>query len=361
MRRTAFGVLVLAAAAVTVASGQGAGKASTPPSTQSPAASGTRIYVSDERGTEVVIVDPDAGGIVERINVGKRPRGMKISQDGKQLFVALSGSPIGGPGVDEKSLPPADRSADGVGVVDLATRKLIRNLKSGNDPETFDMSPDGKTLYVSNEDAGEMSIVDVASGTVTSRVKVGDEPEGVTVRPGGREVYVTSEAGHAVFVVNPSTRAIVAKIAVSGDGRPRAIVFTKDGATAFVSDEIGGAVDVIDAATHARSTSIKIPAGPPPATPLPMGLALSADEKQLYVSLGRAGAIGVIDVPGRRVSRTITGVGVRPWGLALSPDGRKLYTANGPGGDVSVVDIASGKVDRKIATGGSPWGVVVRR
>jgi YVTN family beta-propeller protein len=36
-----------------------------------------------------------------------------------------------------------------------------------------------------------------------------------------------------------------------------------------------------------------------------------------------------------------------------------LYTANGPGADVSSVDIATGTV-QKIATGGSPWGVVVR-
>ena len=34
-------------------------------------------------------------------------------------------------GVDESKLPPADRSADGVGVVDLATRKLVRTLPSG--------------------------------------------------------------------------------------------------------------------------------------------------------------------------------------------------------------------------------------
>jgi DNA-binding beta-propeller fold protein YncE len=52
---------------------------------------GVRVYVSDETGTGVVIVDPDAGKVVGRIAVGKRPRGIKVSPDGKQLFVALSG------------------------------------------------------------------------------------------------------------------------------------------------------------------------------------------------------------------------------------------------------------------------------
>ena len=64
--------------------------------------------------------------------MGKRPRGVKLSHDGKLLYVALSGSPRAAPGVDESKLPPPDRAADGVGVVDLATRKLIRTYASGH-------------------------------------------------------------------------------------------------------------------------------------------------------------------------------------------------------------------------------------
>src|SRR5205823_1487056 len=58
-----------------------------------PAAAGPRVYVSDETGTEVVVIDPVAGTVVQRIAVGKRPRGIKLSPDGARLFVALSGSP----------------------------------------------------------------------------------------------------------------------------------------------------------------------------------------------------------------------------------------------------------------------------
>jgi YVTN family beta-propeller protein len=87
---------------------------------------------------------------------------------------------------------------------------------------------------------------------------------------------------------------------------------------------------------------------------------LSPDGSQVFVSLGRAGSVAILDVASRSVVRTIEQVGGRPWGVGVSPDGTKLYTANGPSGDVSVVDIATGKVDRKIATGGSPWGVAVK-
>ena len=112
------------------------------PATASPAAPDCRprIYVSDETGGNVIVIDPEAGRVVERIAVGKRPRGLRISRDGTQLLVALSGSAIAGPGVDESKLPPADRAADGIGVVDLTAHKLTRTIQSGPDPEAFDLS-----------------------------------------------------------------------------------------------------------------------------------------------------------------------------------------------------------------------------
>ena len=98
-----------------------------------------------------------------------------------------------------------------------------------------------------------------------------------------------------------------------------------------------------------------------PAPPRPMSGVLSADGSQVFISLGRAGAIAVIDVNKRALVRYIQDVGARPWGIGISADGRTLYTANGPSGDVSIVDIATDTVQKRIPMGGSPWGVVVAR
>ena len=320
--------------------------------------SGVRLYVSDETGGNVVIVDPDAGEAVERIPVGKRPRGILLSRDRTQLLVALSGSPIAGPGVDESKLPPPDREADGIGVVDLATRKLLRTHRSGQDPEAFDISPDGTKAYVSNEDAAEMSIVDLTSGTVTNRVKVGEEPEAVALRPDGRIAYVGCEGDDTVVAVDTASTKVVERIKTGA--RPRGIAFTADGATAFVANENDATVSVVDAAKHVVTATIKIPSNEgTPTIPRPMGAVLSPDGRYLYVSLGRARSVAVLDAAGRKFVRTIEDVGTRPWGIAISSDGRTLYTANGPSADVSVIDIESGKVGKRITTGGSPWGVVV--
>src|SRR5207253_636968 len=108
-------VVGLLSAFALVSACAGAGPQS--PAPQSGASSGPRVYVSDEPGGRMVIVDPAAGTVVGTLAVGKRPRGIRVLNDGQTLLVALSGSPIAGPGVDESKLPPADRKADGIGVV----------------------------------------------------------------------------------------------------------------------------------------------------------------------------------------------------------------------------------------------------
>ena len=353
-------MLVALAALVPLAAACGGGEPAEPATAETdpaPAASGGEIiYVTDETGGNVVVVDPVAGTVIDRIAVGKRPRGAHLSADGSELLVALSGSPIAGPNVDESTLPPADRSADGIGVVDLETRTLARVLPSGQDPETFDLSADGTTAYLSNEETAEMSALDLVSGTIRGVAEVGEEPEGVTVRPGSNEVYVTSEADTSVHVVDTETLAEVAAIRTAD--RPRAIAFTEDGRTAFVSGENASAVSVIDAETREVVATIELPASGDMVA-RPMDVQLSRDGTRVYVSNGRGQSVSVIDVATRNVIQTIEDVGMRVWGMAVSADGTKLYTANGPSGDVSVIDLPTGTVERRIEVGGSPWGVTV--
>src|SRR3954469_13992056 len=234
-----------------------------------------RVYVSNEASGDVAVIENDA--LVARIAVGKRPRGIKPGPDGR-LYVAVSGSPRGGPGQRDEDLPPPDRAQDGIAVIDLARASVVARLPGGPDPESFDLSPDGRFLYVSNEDAAALSVVDVEARKVVRTVQVGAEPEGVTVRPDGRAVYVTCEEDDEVDVIDTATFRVLARPKVAP--RPRAVVFTRDGARAFVSAEQGAAVDVIDARRNQRIGRIAVPG----AGAKPMGLALSRDGARLFVS-----------------------------------------------------------------------------
>ncbi|HEY9425901.1 MAG TPA: beta-propeller fold lactonase family protein [Gemmatimonadaceae bacterium] len=315
------------------------------------AASGPLVYASDEWGDSVYVIDARRDSVVNVFYAGQRPRGVRFSRDGKSLIVAVSGSPRGGPGVDESKLPPPDRSKDGIAIVDLAT-KDVRRLPGGNDPESFDMSKDGNTIYVSNEDAGTATVVDVPSGKIIATVKVGDEPEGVETNPDGSEVWVTSEENGTVTVINTATNKAVATIEVAK--RPRSVVFTLDGSKAYVPAELDSAVMVVDAKAHKVLKKIQIPGN----GPKPMGSAISPDGKFVYITNGRGKTVSVIDTGADSLVATFE-VGERPWGIGVSPDGKRIYTANGPDGTVSVIDAAEHRVIQRLSAGKAPWGIAV--
>jgi len=201
------------------------------------------VFVSNERSGDVTVIDGTTDVVVASFAVGKRPRGIHAAPAGKRVFVTLSGSPRMAPGVDENRAP-ADKTADGLGVIDPVTRKLIDRWHVGSDPEQFAISKDGKFAFIANEDDATMSIVDLGSGQSHGKIKVSGEPEGVGVNPGNAEVYVTCEDKGDVFVIDPDQQRVIAKIETGG--RPRSVAFLPDGSRAYVACENGGYVSVID-------------------------------------------------------------------------------------------------------------------
>lgn len=309
------------------------------------------VFVTNERSGELSVIEPQSRRVVATVELGKRPRGMTLSPDGKRLYVALSGSPIGGPNVDESTLPPADKAADGIGVVDLGTLRLLRTIRGVSDPEQVSVSRDGQRLYVASEDTGTAVVLDERDGRLLATLPVGHEPEGIATSPDGRWVYVTSEADDRVAVIDTRSNAVVAQVPVGA--RPRSIVFATDAPIAYVSCENDASVAVLDTARHAQTARIAIPG----AGARPMGLALSPDGSTLYVTTGRGGELVAVDT-GTHAIRDSVKVGTRPWGVTATADGRWLYTANGPSNDVSVVDARTLEVVATVPVGASPWGTL---
>src|SRR5258708_6874546 len=205
------------------------------PSQKSADPSHFRIYVTNERSGDLTVIDSSTLQVIATVPLGKRPRGIHASQNHRFLYIALSGSPLAGPGVDESKLPPADKSADGIGVFDVQRNKLVRIIQSGSDPENFDLTKDGRTIIVSNEDDGKASFVDVATGKVVKSVPVGEEPEGVKLSPNGKFVYVTSENTGTISAIDVATATLIKTFKVGR--RPRSVAFLPDSSRAYVSAE----------------------------------------------------------------------------------------------------------------------------
>jgi YVTN family beta-propeller protein len=311
-----------------------------------------RVYVTNERSGTLSVIDGATHQVVATVQLGKRPRGIKLSHDGKQLLVALSGSPIAGPGVDESKLPPADKAADGIGVVDVQTLSLSRVIRGVSDPEQLAVTHDGKQVFIASEDTGTAIVLDTRDGHRIASIPTGGEPEGVSLTPDGKQVYVTSEADHRVTVIDVASLKVVSRIEVGA--RPRFTGFSVDGAQAFVSNENDGSISVIDTKSGVATGLIKLE-GP---LTRPVGLVSSLDGKRLHVAAGRSGNVVAIELASRKVVGQVA-VGPRPWGIDRSPDGALLYTANGSSNDVSVVDAATLKVIAKVPVGEGPWAAVV--
>ncbi len=294
--------------------------------------------VSSEKDNALAIVDIKTQAVIGTIATCKRPRHMLRTPDGKQLMVSCGDS----------------GQAD---VIDLATRKSVRKMDLGEDPEIFDLSLDGKTIYVTNEEDGVVNVFDVASGKRTASIEVGKEPEGIKVSLDGKLIYVTSEAASLVHVIDAATNKVTKNIKVGK--RPRRFALTPDGSQLWVTNELGASVSVISTNEHKVIDTIKFAVkGARDSDITPVGLVMTADGKRAYVSLGRANHVAFVNVGTRKVENLVL-AGKRAWGVTLNKAEDRLFVTNGLSDDLTIIDVPAAKALKTVAVGRVPHSVMV--
>ncbi|MDM0073284.1 PQQ-dependent catabolism-associated beta-propeller protein [Variovorax sp. J2P1-59] len=294
-------------------------------------------YVSSEKDQAVTLIDLATLSVKGTIPTCKRGRHIQLMPD-RHIMLACSESNV----------------AD---VIDPATGKSLRRVPLGDEPEAFDLSPDGKTIYVSNEDEGAVSFIDASNGKVLKSIKVGKEPEGVKVSADGKTLYVTSEVASLVHVIDVASGAIVKNVKVGK--RPRRMAITADGKELWVTNELDASVSIIDTATRAVVGNLKFEVkGARSEDITPVGIQMSRDGKRAFVALGRANHVAFVDVPQRKVTNLVL-VGKRAWNVTLDKAEARLYVVNGLSDDVTVVDVAAAKPIKSIPVGRVPYGLVV--
>ncbi|MBP5988936.1 MAG: PQQ-dependent catabolism-associated beta-propeller protein [Piscinibacter sp.] len=294
-------------------------------------------YVSSEKDDALTLIDTQTLTVKGSVPTCKRGRHIQRLPDGK-LMVACTDS----------------NAAD---VIDPATGKSVRRVPLGEQPEAFDISPDGKTIYVSNEDEAEASFVDAASGKVLKSVKVGQEPEGVKVSADGKTLYVTSEVASMIHVIDVASAKVLKNVKVGK--RPRRMAITPDGRELWVTNELGSSVSIISTADHSVVGEIKFAVKGARAEDIsPVGITMTRDGKRAFVALGRANHVAFVDVAARKVTDLVL-VGKRAWNVTLDKAEQRLWVVNGLSDDVTVVDVAAAKAIKSIPVGRVPYGVAI--
>jgi PQQ-dependent catabolism-associated beta-propeller protein len=293
--------------------------------------------VSSEKDNALTMIDATTLAVKGTLATCKRARHVQITPEGK-LMVACTDS----------------NAAD---LIDPASGKSLRRIPLGEEPEAFDLSPDGKTIYVSNEDEGAASFIDVASGKKRASVKVGKEPEGVKASADGKLVYVTSEVASMVHVIDTASAKVVKNIKVGK--RPRRMAITADGKELWVTNELDASVSIVSTADHSVVGTLKFEVKGARATDItPVGIQMTRDGKRAFVALGNANHVAFVDVPGRKVTNLVL-VGKRAWNVTLDKAEARLWVVNGLSDDVTVVDVAGAKALKSVPVGRVPYGLVI--
>lgn len=291
-----------------------------------------RIFVTNERGDTISVINGETLTVESTIAIGERPRGIGLAPDGSELYIAVS---------EENKIK----------VVDPVSLKILRDFEAGSDPETFAVHPNGN-IYISNEDDAKASVFDPKTGKLLAEIQVGLEPEGVAISPDGKRVIVTSESTNMLHVITAADNTIENNILVGS--RPRAATFTQSGDIAYATAEISGEIVKVD-----MNTGKVLKTGSTgDSKSKPKDVLLNKDESRIYVAGGRANKIIVMDANTLEIIKGIP-VGKRVWGLAMSKDGNRLFTTDGVSSTVSVIDTNKNSVIKTIDVGEFPWGVII--
>ncbi|MBK1713394.1 PQQ-dependent catabolism-associated beta-propeller protein [Rubrivivax gelatinosus] len=294
-------------------------------------------WVSSEKDDAITLIDTATLAVKGTVATCKRGRHIQRLPDGR-VMLACTDSGV----------------AD---VLDAATQKSLRRVPLGDDPEAFDVSPDGRTIYVSNEDDGVASFIDAQTGKVTKTVKVGQEPEGVKVSADGRTLYVTSEVASMVHVIDVAQGKVVKNVKVGK--RPRRMAITPDGRELWVTNELDASVSIVSTATNELLATLKFEVKGARAEEItPVGITMTRDGKRAFVALGKANHVAFVDVATRKVTNQVL-VGKRAWNVTLDKAEQRLWVVNGLSDDVTVVDVAGAKAVKSIPVGRVPYGLVL--
>jgi YVTN family beta-propeller protein len=270
-------------------------------------ADGKTAYVSNYGSGAyhtLAVVDLVAQKALPAVELGplRGPHGL-IFAGGKVWFTAEAAKAIG-------SYDPVAKSIDWI----LGTGQ--------NRTHMIYVSPDMKLIVTTNVSSGTVSIIE-KTATVhpgqggppgppggdwnETEVRVGNGSEGFDVSPDGKEIWVANAGDGTVSIIDGESKQVTQTLTADVAGANR-LKFTPDGKLAFISTLRGGDVTVID--TASRKTIERIPVGHGAA-----GIIMQPDGARAFVACSPDGYVAVIDLRSKKVVGRIE-VGQEPDGMA---------------------------------------------
>ena len=265
-------------------------------------------------GGFVWILDSRTSQILARIPVGPLPYSMDFSQDGRRLYVPVSGN-------------------NRLAVIDCGTRQVLMQGATGTQPVAARVSPDGKLVLVVNKQDATVGIYDSATLQIRSTVSVISDPEDATILDDNSAAFILSRTQKRLSVIDLRKGMLLTNLELAGI--PSQMILKPDGGELYVLSPESHGLQAINTWTHEVGDYVVLGSAPTRG-------ALLADTGELYVSDAASGSITPVDVNYRRVSRPIP-AGQNPGALRFDPGdkARLLLVVSQASGDLSIIRITS--------------------
>jgi len=211
-----------------------------------------RLYVCNEANHEIWVLNPDTLLLEAKIAVGQHPQACVFGADRRHLYVS-------------------DWGSQSVSVVDTEKGRRVRAIAVGLRPNDMAMAPDGR-LFVACSGDNTVHVIQ------TRTLEVQEPGASPSRRPpeGTREIISTS-----LYPDSPEGSC------------PDAVTVSPDGRTLFVANADNNDVMVVDVSNatsedaRRNHESVSIVEGFIPVGWYPTALAVSADNRTLYVANGK--------------------------------------------------------------------------
>ncbi|PKQ36852.1 MAG: hypothetical protein CVT59_10720 [Actinobacteria bacterium HGW-Actinobacteria-1] len=178
------------------------------------------LYASNWSGDDVSIIDLTTGELVKRIGVSNTPRGMYATADGKTLYVA---------GFDSGFLDK----------IDLATGKMTTIFKSGGALRHIVADEGTGRLFISDMSQDKIWVHDMKTGATTKFVDVDEKPNTIDLSPDKKMLFVSCRGENnakSYYIPGPEWGTIL--VFDAGNGKPLDAVIGGNQCTALdVSDD----------------------------------------------------------------------------------------------------------------------------
>jgi YVTN family beta-propeller protein len=302
----------------------------------------TRVYVTNSKGDDVTVIDAATMKVVGSIKIGDNPHGLITSPDRRTLYVSVEGT-------------------DELVSVDIASYQVTARVKVGRAPNEVSITRDGRFVFVPARNDATVDVVDTTAMKVVERLKTPAMPHNTYVSADGSHLYVGSMAGSRMTIFDTTTRKQLAEIAPGDWVRP--IALRRDETLAYVALSKLHGFAVVDLKQRKVIRRVELPALPPgteipPYETLTHGLALTPDERELYVTSMAGKAVYAFSVPELKQLEKID-VGRYPNWISINPDGRLVWVSNQLGDSVSAIDTRTKKVVATIPVGHEPKRLLV--